>query len=139
MTAPRMGPRQVVYENSCQQIHRVKADFGDVRKEFSVNVQGRRVGAVIARDAKILLVRQFRILIQRLSWEIPGGKMDPDETLQSGAARECLDETGLRCRNLKSLLFFHPDLDTFGNPTHLFETTEFSKAPEAERHRDEIS
>jgi 8-oxo-dGTP pyrophosphatase MutT (NUDIX family) len=125
MNSPKISPRQVVYEDRHQQIYQVSADFGDFQKEYFVRDSGPRAGVAVVREGAILLVRQYRLLIDRLSWEIPGGKVDDGETPESAAIRECLEETGLLCRNLKPLIFYHPGLDTFHNPTHLFYTQNF--------------
>lgn len=120
MRSPVLGPRQVVYEDKYQQIYRVTADFGDFQKEYFVRDSGRRAGVVVVRDESVLLVRQYRLLIDRLSWEIPGGKVDEGESLESAATRECLEETGIACSDLKPLISFHPGLDTVHNPTSIF-------------------
>lgn len=36
-------------------------------------------------------------------WEFPGGKIQPDETPQQAACRECREETGLEIRILREL------------------------------------
>jgi 8-oxo-dGTP pyrophosphatase MutT (NUDIX family) len=136
---PLIGPRQIVYENPYQQIYRVTAQLDGFQKEFFVNDYGQRTGLVIARENEVLLVRQYRLLVNAVAWEIPGGKVDPGETPEAAAIREGLEETCLRCRNLKPLLYYHPGLDTFHNPTHLFYTRDYAAAPPEHRHPNEVS
>jgi 8-oxo-dGDP phosphatase len=117
---PQIGAREVVYENAYQQIYRVDVAFESHRKEIFVLDCGRRVGVVIVRGNEILLIRQYRLLVNEMAWEIPGGKVDDDETLESAAHREALEEAGIRCAALRPLLYFHPGLDTCDNPTFMF-------------------
>lgn len=51
-------------------------------------------GFVFDRDGKILLVQRGRPPGEGL-WTVPGGKLDPGETLVQGVAREVREETGL--------------------------------------------
>ena len=52
------------------------------------------VGAVIMQDGKVVLVkRRFEPLAGQ--WSLPGGRLELGETLESGLAREMLEETGL--------------------------------------------
>jgi 8-oxo-dGTP pyrophosphatase MutT (NUDIX family) len=130
----------VVYENPYQQVYKLRLDFGDFSKEIFVTDYGDRVGVVVEGPEGILLVRQYRHLIDRVSWEIPGGKVDQTESLEEAARRECVEETGIVCRELSPLLMFHPGLDTLYNPTHLFHSHEFEENPEtAVFHGDEVS
>lgn len=122
MPSPIIEDRQLVYQNQYQQIYRIVANFGDFTKEYYVNETGIRVGVVAVQDGKVLLVRQYRLLIDGLSWEIPGGSLDKGETLEEAAVRECLEETGVRCSNLQPLTFYYPGLDISNNPTHIFFT-----------------
>lgn len=65
--------------------------------------------------------------------------MDQGERLEEAARRECLEETGISCHDLKPLIMFHPGLDTLYNPTHLFYTRTFEHKPAPELvHRDEV-
>ncbi len=52
------------------------------------------VGAVIIRDGLVLLVKRGHEPGKGL-WAIPGGAVEPGETLQAAAEREILEETGL--------------------------------------------
>lgn len=139
MHSPKIGRRRKVYQNKYHSIYQVKADFGSFTKNFFVSDYGSRVGLVISRGQDVLLVSQYRLLVDADSLEIPGGKVDKNETPKKAAAREALEEAGLRCRNLKPLLYFHPGLDTFHNPTYIFHSDEFTEAPAGSVHKQEVT
>lgn len=52
-------------------------------------------GAIIERDGRVLLVRHVKPGRYDF-WVAPGGGVQPHETLEAAAAREVLEETGLR-------------------------------------------
>ena len=125
--SPRIGPPKVVYENKHFQVRRVEANFGKFTKEYFVVDTGTRAGMVVAAKGSLLLVQQYRLLIDGLSWEIPGGRVDDGETPVAAAVRECLEETGVQCLNPRPLTFYHAGLDVNLNPTHLFFCEEVSQ------------
>jgi len=53
------------------------------------------VGGVVIHDNKVLLVQLTYGRAQK-RWLIPGGFIEPGETLQEGVVREILEETGLK-------------------------------------------
>jgi 8-oxo-dGTP diphosphatase len=55
---------------------------------------GIRVGAVVARDGALLLVRHQKP-DRDPYWVLPGGRLEPGETIPECAEREILEETGL--------------------------------------------
>jgi 8-oxo-dGTP diphosphatase len=55
------------------------------------------VGAVCVRDGRLLLVLRGRGPGSG-AWSLPGGRLDPGETLQRAVVRELAEETGLRGR-----------------------------------------
>ncbi|AWB45678.1 ADP-ribose pyrophosphatase [Paenibacillus sp. CAA11] len=63
---------------------------------------------LIMTGACVLLCSHQRLLLQRRTdnglWGLPGGSMEPGETLEEVAIRELLEETGLKA---KSLELFH--------------------------------
>jgi 8-oxo-dGTP diphosphatase len=52
------------------------------------------VGAVVLRQGRVLLVRRAAAPARDL-WAIPGGGLKLGETLQEGAQREIMEETGI--------------------------------------------
>ena len=49
--------------------------------------------ALVVLDGRVLMVRQRRAY--GVHWELPGGYVEPGETLEQTAAREVLEETGV--------------------------------------------
>ncbi len=58
---------------------------------------GIRVGAVVARDGALLLVRHQKP-DRNSYWVLPGGRLEPGETIPECAEREISEETGLSAR-----------------------------------------
>jgi ADP-ribose pyrophosphatase len=61
--------------------------------------------AVIVAPApnQLVLVRQFRAPLERHTWEVCAGGIDPGEEPLTAALRELREETGLRARSMRSL------------------------------------
>jgi 8-oxo-dGTP diphosphatase len=58
---------------------------------------GIRVGAVVAREGALLLVRHQKP-DREPYWVLPGGRLEPGETIPECARREISEETGLSAR-----------------------------------------
>ena len=119
---------EIVYRDRNQQIQRVVAKFEGFSKEYFISDHGQRAAVVVVKNAEVLLVRQYRVLINRLSYEIPGGKIDEEETPKAAATRECMEETGIKCVNPKPLLDYLPSLDIWKNHTYIYYVEEFRNA-----------
>jgi 8-oxo-dGTP diphosphatase len=56
-------------------------------------------GCVITNnDEEVLLIHRNTLDLKQ--WELPGGKVEPNETLKQAAQRECLEELGIKVGNL---------------------------------------
>ena len=119
MKIVKVTPKRLDYRNPFMEVNHTRADFGAFAKDYFVVDLGPRAGIVAVRGKDVLLTRQFRFLIDAMSWEIPGGKIEPGEPPADAAVRECLEETGITCRNLKPLVVYYPGLDNFNNRTTL--------------------
>jgi len=113
-----------VYEDRFKTIERITAKFGGFTKEYFVSDFGEKAAVLAIKNNDVLLARQYRLLINRLSYEVPGGKVDDGERPEDAAIRECFEETGVRCTNLKLLVSYDPDLEYTRNHTHVFYTDE---------------
>ena len=57
---------------------------------------------------RILLVRQYRYVVDQWLWELPAGTREPDENLEAAARRECHEEVGKIAGRVEKLLSFFP-------------------------------
>jgi ADP-ribose pyrophosphatase len=46
-------------------------------------------------DGRVVLIRQYRHSVKQVLWEVPAGSLDPGESPEAAAARECEEEIGL--------------------------------------------
>ena len=56
----------------------------------------------------VYLVQQYRYPIGRVTWELPAGKFEEEQTPLSCAKAELAQETGLRATHWKKLTMFNP-------------------------------
>jgi len=113
-------PQEIVYQDRNQTIQRIIAQFDGFSKEYFVCDHGQRAAVLVVKDGKVLLTRQYRFLLNGLSYEIPGGRIDDKETPEMAAIRECQEETGVLCANLTPLIDYLPSLDIWKNHTYVF-------------------
>jgi ADP-ribose pyrophosphatase len=57
---------------------------------------------------RILLVRQYRYVVNQWLWELPAGTLEPNESLEAAALRECHEEVGKIAAHARKLLSFFP-------------------------------
>ena len=68
---------------------------GDKKGKFYVIENPDWVNVIaITKDSEMVLIEQFRQGIEEVILEIPGGMIDGDESPETGARRELLEETG---------------------------------------------
>ena len=115
----------LVYEDRNHKVNKIIAQFDGFRKEYLVSDLGERAALMVVRKEEILFVRQYRLLINDLAWEIPGGKINEGEKPETAAIRECYEETGIQVSNLKPLIDYHLDLDAWKHRTYIYFTEDF--------------
>ena len=135
MNRPVFSEKRTIFRNQFVELYSITADFGSHTKEYFVTETGHRVGVVVVRNDSVLLVRQYRFILNGLSWEIPGGRVEEGEAAESAIIRECLEETGYRLDTLKPLMKYEAGLDTRSNPTEVFYSSDLTKITE---HSSEI-
>lgn len=74
----------------------------------------------VTPDERVVLIRQYRVGIEKICLEIPGGMVDPGEDAPTAAARELLEETGYTAREWKKLGVVAPNPAIMNNYLHSF-------------------
>ena len=88
------------------------------------------VGMVARRPGEILLIRQYRFIVDEFVWAIPSGGAEKDEDLAAAAARELYEETGYRADHISKIQSYFPSYGCGNQEFHLFLAEGFTRAPE---------
>jgi|SRR5713226_1144395 len=68
----------------------------------------------------VLLIKQYRYVAKRVTWEMPTGGVHPCEAVEKAAQRELAEEVGYRAGRLKSLSTYHTSKSVMDETAHLF-------------------
>jgi 8-oxo-dGTP pyrophosphatase MutT (NUDIX family) len=79
------------------------------------------VGVVAVRaDGAIMLVEHYRFIVDRTHWEVPAGRVDPDEDHATAAARELWEESGCVADHYTYLGEYHPANGSSNQTFHVY-------------------
>lgn len=78
------------------------------------------VAAIIRQDGKILITQRFQNVHLPGLWEFPGGKVEPDESLEAALKREMLEELGVEIRVEDEFFTVEHDYPTKSVRLHFF-------------------
>jgi len=81
---------------------------------------GASVVIPMTEDGQIYMVRQFRKPIDKISLEIPAGKLDKGEDPLECAKRELKEETGLDTKDIRHLIDIHSTPGFSDEVLHLY-------------------
>jgi len=86
-----------------------------------VRVPQAACGVVVHDETRgVLLLWRHRFITETWGWEIPAGRVEPGETLETAAGREVLEETGWRPGPLRPLIRYQPTNGLSDQVFHLF-------------------
>lgn len=74
----------------------------------------------VFENGDVMLVRQFRYPMSQIFYEVPAGKIDPDEDADSTVRRELKEEAGLSCENFQYVGNFYPGIGYSDEVIHLY-------------------
>lgn len=106
------------------------APDGSVHERQVVRHPGAVSVVPVLEDRTVVLVRQYRAVIDALVLEIPAGKRDvADEPPEETARRELAEEVGLRAGSLELLVRFHNSVGFSDEFSHVFLATDLTEVP----------
>ncbi len=96
--------------------------------------------AVVAIDAqeRVCLLRQYRYVAEGWIWELPAGKLEPNEPPLETARRELVEEAGVSAQHWHSLESYLSSPGIFTEVLHLFLATGLELAAVAHEHAEVI-
>jgi 8-oxo-dGTP pyrophosphatase MutT (NUDIX family) len=119
---------------------RINIENEDDFNSFSINmtIVEAAGGIVFNENEEVLMI--FR----RGYWDLPKGKIDPGESIETAAIREVKEETGLSQLDLISKLqvtyhTYNIDNETIIKPTHWFKMFHFTNQPLIPQTEEDIT
>lgn len=96
---------EVIYEGKIFKMEKVKVLLPDGKNSERDIVRHNGAVAIIAMkdDGKVLFVEQFRKTIDEILFELPAGKLEPNESPEECAFRELEEETGYKAKTVTFL------------------------------------
>jgi ADP-ribose pyrophosphatase len=123
MTEPLVRQVEIDRSNPWFQVITKTIEFpGQREPQTYYSIRPRDYVNVLAQteDGGVLLVRQYRPVVEQFLLELPGGTMEENEVPAAAMQRELLEETGYWAEELVSLGQLLPDHGRLENVLHAF-------------------
>jgi ADP-ribose pyrophosphatase len=89
----------------------------------------------IDADGRIVLITQYRAPLDREIWECPAGRVDPGETAEQAARRECEEEIGRVPHRLERIRGLYPAPGFCDEQLIFFRASDLKPPPPDSAHR----
>jgi len=89
-----------------------------------VRLPGGSVVVPVDQEGYVYLVSQYRAAVESVTFELPAGRLEPDETPEECAVRELYEETGLKAGTLKLLTTITPTPGYSDEVLHIYMATD---------------
>ncbi len=111
-----------VYKNKWLSLREDQVQLPDGRTTiYGVVTCGECVGVLPFLDPEtVLLIRQYRYIARRLTWEIPTGGVNVGEAIEAAAQRELAEETGYQAGRLAHVSTYHTSKSVMDETAHLY-------------------
>lgn len=111
-----------IYRNRWLALREDLAELPDGRTTiYGVVTCGECVGILPFLDPEtVLLIRQYRYVAGRMTWEMPTGGVHAGESLEGAAQRELAEEIGYRAGRLTPISTYHTSKSVLDETAHLF-------------------
>lgn len=111
-----------IYTNKWLSLREDIAELPDGRTTiYGVVTCGPCVGILPFFDSEtVLLIRQYRYVARRVTWEMPTGGVRPGESVGTAAQRELAEETGYSAGRLIPICTYHTSKSVMDETAHLF-------------------
>ena len=111
-----------IYRNQWLSLREDVVELPDGRTTlYGVVTCGHCVGVLPFVDPEtVLLIRQYRYVARRTTWEMPTGGVHPRESIEAAAQRELAEEIGYRAGRLTHVSTYHTSKSVVDETAHLF-------------------
>lgn len=131
--APQIKSRRVIHQARPITLAalNVQNSSGSQREYLTVEHPGAVVIVPQLSEHEVLLLRQFRVSLNRYIFEFPAGTLDPNETPLDCAKRELIEETGYQAAEWIPLGTTVPAPGFCNEVQHLFLARQLTPGPSA--------
>lgn len=119
MTPPPPPPANLVFETPWFQVA-ARTPPGFDRPYYAIHAPDFVVMVALTRAGELILVRQFRPALDRVTLELPAGQVDAGETPEQTARKELCEETGYEADTFELLGTLSPSTARLTNRMWVF-------------------
>ena len=124
----RIRSEELVWEGAIFDVSKLEVELpnGRLARRDIVRHPGAAAVVALTENGKIALVRQYRTALDRVTVEIPAGKLDPGEDPLDCARRELTEETGFSAGRIAYLTTIATSAGFADELIHIYLATQLS-------------